>query len=319
MLTDAQKKERLLGIGGSDVGYIAGLSSYKSPLDLYLIKTGQKEDDEVSNEACLWGDKLEPIVAEEYATRNKVEIFKPESAIVHPEYYWMRCNLDFVVKGSKIVGEVKTAGFLGKEWGEELTEDIPYPYLLQCAHNAIVSEHLYGTEEVHLPVLSGGFGGLKQKIYVYQRNKKLEDSIINMTRKFWQEHVELRIPPQPKTLKEAASLYESNDEKVEIATDEVIEAINILKSIKAQLKELEEKKTTHELTVCRPLKEASMLVDSQGNKLATWKSQTSKRLNSAAAKSLVEIYLKSLSEKVGDDSEREKYYVESKSRVLRIA
>lgn len=283
MLTDEQKKERLLGIGGSDVGYIAGLSKYKSPLDLYLIKIGEIEDEEIDNEAIRWGNKLEPIVAAEYAERHGVEIFKPEKAIVHSEYYWMRCNLDFVVKDSRIVGEVKTTGFLGGDWGEELTEDIPYPFLLQCAHNAIVSEHLYNTERVDLPVLSGGIGGLKQKLYRYHRNKKLEDSVINMEREFWQEHVEQRLPPIPRNIKEAGILWPGRDGQVIIANDNHLKLYDSIKEIQQKIKELGDQEDKLKLDLIKEMDKNSELREDE-RWLARWRKETRKRLDQKALK-----------------------------------
>ncbi len=307
MLTAEQKKERLSGIGGSEVGYIAGISPYKSPLDIYFIKTGQTTDDDVSNEAIEVGNDLESYVADKYATRNSVEIFKPENAIVHPEYYWMRCHLDFVVTGTTIVGECKTAGFLGSEWGEELTDEIPTPYLLQCAHNAIVSEHLYGTTRVDLPVFAGGRGGLKHKVYTYHRNKKLEDNIIEMERKFWQEHVEKMIPPTPRSYKEAAIVWNSpEDGSTAVADDDAIEAINTIKAIREQVKELEKTEEEFKLRICQILKDSPLLVDSDGNKLASWNAQKSNRMDIEEFKSLHPNLYKA-------------YLKESKNRVLRIS
>ena len=40
MITEKQRQERKLGIGGSDMPIILGLSTYKTPYQLYLEKTG---------------------------------------------------------------------------------------------------------------------------------------------------------------------------------------------------------------------------------------------------------------------------------------
>ena len=41
---------RRMGIGGSDVAALLGISKWKSPLELWLEKTGQSEDEIVENE-----------------------------------------------------------------------------------------------------------------------------------------------------------------------------------------------------------------------------------------------------------------------------
>ncbi|WP_240491790.1 YqaJ viral recombinase family protein, partial [Acinetobacter baumannii] len=50
------------GIGGSDAAAIAGLSKYKSPVAVYLEKTGQLEQEE-AGETAYFGNKLEALVA----------------------------------------------------------------------------------------------------------------------------------------------------------------------------------------------------------------------------------------------------------------
>lgn len=279
MLTEEQKKERILGIGGSDIAAVAGISSYKTPLDVYLIKIGEKDDGDITSESIDVGNDLESYVANKYAQKMGVDIEIPQNSLVHPEYYWMRCNLDFIVKGSTIVGECKTTGALGEEWGDEGTDEIPAPYLLQCAHNAIVSEHLYGTTRVDLPVFSGGRGGLKHRVYTYTRNSKLESRIIEMEREFWQEHVEKRIPPQPTTFKEAGILWPSAQHHTKVATMDAIETINALKDIRDSIKKLQQQEEAKKIEICNYLQDASILLDADGSSLVTWKNQEANRMD----------------------------------------
>ena len=68
---------RRMGIGGSDVAPLLGLSKWKSELELWLDKTGQAEELEGENEAMLWGNIMEPILRshfEEVTGRKAVEV-----------------------------------------------------------------------------------------------------------------------------------------------------------------------------------------------------------------------------------------------------
>ena len=69
---------RKVGIGGSDVAVICGISKYKSPLQLWMEKTGQVDSEE-AGEAAYWGTVLEPIVRNEFTNRTgfKVDILIP--------------------------------------------------------------------------------------------------------------------------------------------------------------------------------------------------------------------------------------------------
>ena len=71
-MSEAKKawlKERKTYIGGSDIGAILGLSTFKSALDIYLSKTTDAID-EATSEAAHWGTVLEDVVAKEYSERT---------------------------------------------------------------------------------------------------------------------------------------------------------------------------------------------------------------------------------------------------------
>ncbi len=59
------------GIGSSDSAAVVGLSPYKSPLELWMEKTGRKAPDDLSdNEAVFWGSTLEPVIAQVYGEKT---------------------------------------------------------------------------------------------------------------------------------------------------------------------------------------------------------------------------------------------------------
>lgn len=307
MLTELQKKERLLGIGGSDAAAMVGISDYKTPLELYLVKVGDVESEDITSEAAYWGNVLEPVVAQECAQRMGFEIEKPENAIVHPEYYWLRCNLDFVAKGHPIVGECKTTGYFDNEkWGKEGTDEIPDEYLFQCVHNAIVSEPFFGTERVVLPVLAGGKGGHRYREYIYERNQNLEKRYIEISRRFWQEHVEKRIPPQATNIQDTRLLWPEDNGETRVATVEVVEIIRVINEIKNTKKPLEDREEELKLQLCKFMGDASILLDVNGAKLATWKTQSRNGLD-------MDLFKKEFSDLYQQFSKK------STSRVLRIS
>lgn len=60
---------RRKGIGGSDASAIAGINPWKSPMAVWLDKTGQIEPEE-AGEAAYWGNVLENVVADEFKERT---------------------------------------------------------------------------------------------------------------------------------------------------------------------------------------------------------------------------------------------------------
>ena len=74
MITEQQRNERNQGIGGSDMPVILGLSSYKTPYQLYLEKTGQFKSEQEQNQFQYWGEQLEGVIRDEFAKRNNTSL-----------------------------------------------------------------------------------------------------------------------------------------------------------------------------------------------------------------------------------------------------
>ncbi|MCI0719887.1 MAG: YqaJ viral recombinase family protein, partial [Acidobacteria bacterium] len=63
--------ERRKGIGSSDAAAILGVHPYKSAYTVWAEKTGLiVEDTEQIGEAALWGNVLEPVIAQQYSLRT---------------------------------------------------------------------------------------------------------------------------------------------------------------------------------------------------------------------------------------------------------
>src|SRR5665647_2757528 len=89
-------KYRKQGIGGSDVASVCGLSKWKSPMGLWLEKTGQVEP-EPAGEAAYWGTVMEPIIRNEFAARTGFKVKEVKAILQHKRFHWMLANLDGVL------------------------------------------------------------------------------------------------------------------------------------------------------------------------------------------------------------------------------
>ena len=63
-MTPEQIAERKSGIGGSDLACVLGLSPWRSPVDVWLEKTGQNAVAVEETPAMYWGSQLEELVAD---------------------------------------------------------------------------------------------------------------------------------------------------------------------------------------------------------------------------------------------------------------
>ena len=273
MLTLEQIEARRQGIGGSDAGAIAGLNPWKSPVDVYLEKTGEAPEVE-QNEAMYWGTLLEDTIARAYAEKTGHKIQRRTKTLRHPEMPWMLAHLDRVILGDRRgpgVLEIKTAG-RPDGWGEPGTDEIPDYYMAQVAHYMAVTGYAWA----RLAVL---IGGRDFRVYDIPRDDDLIDALIEIERRFWQEHVEPRVPPDPRSLQDLNALWPQDSGRVVQATPEIAEEVSELHRIKSEIADLEQIKKRHEATIKAYMEDAAVLEDEDGNVLATWKTSQTSRID----------------------------------------
>jgi putative phage-type endonuclease len=177
---------RRLGIGGSDAAVVVGVNKWKSPVALWLEKTGQAPDQDLSeNEAVYWGNVLEDIVAAEFARRTGLKVRRRNGIFQHPEYKFMLANLDRDIIGKNEGLECKTANFFAKsDW---TGDDVPDSYFLQCQHYCAVM----GYDGMHIAVLLGG----QQFIHKYiPRDDGVIAHLITAETIFWNHVVNNTMP-----------------------------------------------------------------------------------------------------------------------------
>ena len=86
-------EHRKHGIGGSDVSVVCGINKYKSPVQLWMEKTNQLQQEE-AGEAAYWGTQLENLVKSEFTKRTGIEVVERKELLQSTEYPFMLANLD---------------------------------------------------------------------------------------------------------------------------------------------------------------------------------------------------------------------------------
>jgi putative phage-type endonuclease len=228
---------RRLGIGGSDVSAIAGLSKWKSLVGVYLDKLGQTPHEDLAGEAAYWGNVMKDIVAKEFTVRTGLKVRRRNAILKHPDYPFMLANVDRFIIGKREGLLCKTTSeYLKGEWD---CEEIPTAYKLQCQHYMAVT----GFTAWHIAVLVGGNKFVHKKI---DRDETLITYLINIEKDFWENNVLKQIPP-PFDGTEASvdllkALYPESDYDTEIHLPSEVETlIDSLDQIKVDLTELQTK------------------------------------------------------------------------------
>lgn len=246
-------------IGGSEIGAIAGFSSYGSALTVYNEKLGLVEKFK-GNIHTLFGTRMEPMIREwvqedfvketgiklttyeyPYMMLDKEKEFFSANidgiGIVEEDYiYWENrdtAEIKFIPKGEMFGLEIKTGSeFLKKMWAGE---EIPDSYYCQCQWYMGVTGLNYFLIIYLL--------GKEVKWKVVPRNEDDIKALREIGVDFWENHIIPKIPPEPTGIKkETDEILEQQvlDDAEEIdITDKKLTKYN---EISEQIKELEKER-----------------------------------------------------------------------------
>ena len=277
---------RRTGIGGSDIGAILGLSPWRTPYDVFLEKTAPVEPEE--SDLMYWGTVLEDVVASEYQKRSGRRVQRVNQLLRHPEHDFAIANIDRAVIVPEIAGNVrwkngrlttdrilecKTAnGFTVDLWGEPGTDFVPDTYLLQCQWYMGVTD----TQVADLAVL---IGGNDYRTFTIVRDDSLFSDLLAEAEIFWR-NCKKGIAPAARTLYDAARKWPRHIAGKSVIVDvDVAKACECLEDINDQIKSLSAAADDLKLQIMTAFGEAEEITH-QGIRLATWKNQTSNRLDS---------------------------------------
>lgn len=178
-------------IGGSDAAAILGLSPWRSPMDVWMEKTGfapERRSDPARDFLLDLGQQLEPVIARLYERETKRLLEFPVSGPQHPQYPVLAGTPDRLVTGEKRGVEIKSENQFSNEFGEPGTDQVPYHYLIQCAHYmAITAYPVWDVALLH--------GGSRFAIYTIERDAELEKDMIDQLLAWWDRHVVHDRPP----------------------------------------------------------------------------------------------------------------------------
>lgn len=269
---------RKTGIGGSDASVVCGINRYKSPVELWMEKTGRQPHQE-AGESAYWGTQLESIVREEFTKRTEIKIDLCKQLLQSEKFPFMQANLDGVCHDPNYgdcIFEAKTASaFKMSEW----ENSIPDEYMLQIQHYMAVT----GFKAAYIAVLIGGNTFRWQLV---ERDEELITMLIRLESEFW-KCVENDTPPQ----------LDGSDASAKFLADKFVECkkaqINLPSEAEKLIEQYSEacEKLT-ELTEQKQLAEnklKEMLGNNEtgivGANIVSWKAVSQERLDSKTLKS----------------------------------
>ena len=266
MITEQQRIERRAGVGSSDSPIIMGFSGYKTPYQLYRDKLGLDSDTEdKETELQYWGNQLEPLIVSHFRRLHDVDVTLPDT-LVSKEYPHMRANLDGWIPEWNAVLEVKCSDkYMRNEWGVDGTDTIPMLYLVQVAHQCIVTNADKG-------IIAVLIGGNEYREFTYQLHAEFEQTIIDATSAFWFDNVLAKAEPESITIDDSRLKYrEVNPDTSVRANDEMLACIETLSLTKSKLKELDKIEKQAKMKVMEFMQHNECLVNESGQPLVSYK------------------------------------------------
>ncbi len=269
---------RKTGIGGSDASVVCGINKYKSPVELWMEKTGQLPYQE-AGEAAYWGTQLEPMVRTEFTQRTGIKVQLINQLLQSEEYPFMQANLDGICEHPNLgtcIFEAKTASaYKASEW----ENSIPAEYMLQIQHYMAVT----GYKGTYIAVLIGG-NTFKWKFI--ERDDEMIAMLISIESDFW-EHIKSNTPP-PLDGSDASAKFLSDRFPESVPGTQIVlpeSADTIIKEYDAaceQLSEITERKQKAENLLKDMLGDNE--IGTSGNRVISWKSISQERLDTKALK-----------------------------------
>jgi putative phage-type endonuclease len=191
MNKDEWKLARRGGIGGSDVAAILGLSPWKSGMDVWLEKKGLAEEKNDPDRDFLLdlGQQLEPVIARLYERQTESKLTLPFPMLwAHKSYPFLMGTPDRFVEGAARGVELKSESQFSDQFGDAGTDQVPWHYLLQCAHYmAVLDYDVWDVAVLH--------AGTRFGIYTLRRDRELEQTIIQQLCEWWERYIVKDTPP----------------------------------------------------------------------------------------------------------------------------
>ena len=253
---------RKLGIGGSDIGALLGLSQFKSPLQVFYEKT-EGATQEV-NEAMEIGAAIEPWILDRWLSTLD---YSPD---VLSELVTIQSNvLPFLIHSpDAILSDWQTAhtGVEIKNIRSDANWDpLPEFYMAQVQHGLLCS----GLDRWIVVALVGGQKLITREI---EPDKEIQGRIALEAEKFWTSHVLANVPPEPDGSETDSNVlnrrWGASQDEIALLPDYCLQD---LKTARRQLDASEKKMRKVEQTIKFRMGSKEHAVTESGEKLATWK------------------------------------------------
>ncbi|MDR2901860.1 MAG: YqaJ viral recombinase family protein [Lactobacillales bacterium] len=195
-------EKRKNGIGGSEASAVIGCNPYMTNVELWEIKTGRREQPDISEKACVkYGTMAEAPLIELFALDfPKYEVKHVDYDLrMHPDIPFLFVSLDGALldgNGRRGVLEVKTTNILQSMQAEKWNDRVPQNYFVQVLHSLLVTGYDFAVLKAQMKTEWNGEIQLKTRHYHFERQDFEADIQFLLDREivFW-DHVKKDVCP----------------------------------------------------------------------------------------------------------------------------
>ena len=234
---------RATGVGGSDMSAILGISSYATPLDIWLSKTGRNNPEKKDSWAIRKGNRLEGELRRWFKdTHPDMECYDGTNLSLASRHYpHMLASLDGYLYDPSTenfgVLECKTANsYRAADWrDEEGNPRIPDYYLVQVQHYLAVTGWEWG-------YVIADTSGVEPLIIRFERDEEDIAAIVNAAQNFWW-FVKSGEMPALSNAEDVRKVYPEPAEELEDCSDDddLYDLMQTYAAVQQQAKEAEAK------------------------------------------------------------------------------
>lgn len=187
-------KNRLRGIGGSEISAIIGQNPYMDNITLWEYKTGRKKPEDISDKPYVqYGTQAEMHLRGLFRLefpQYRVD-YVENNSWTNPRYPWAQASLDGWLTdqdGRRGVLEIKTTEILQSMQKERWNQQIPMNYYCQVLFYMAVVEADFAVLKAQLKTMFDGMPYLQTKHYTIERADVQSDIDYMMAKgaEFWE-------------------------------------------------------------------------------------------------------------------------------------
>jgi putative phage-type endonuclease len=264
---EAWLKVRNDSIGCSEAAAIVGMNPWKSSYTLWLEKTGQSQQEDISENECVhFGTILEQVVADEFCRREGKKVRKC-GLFRSNKYPFMTASFDRLLVGEDAGLECKTSNaFKREEWDEG---EIPPNYYVQCQHYMLVS----GLPRWYIACLIGGNHFVS---WVVERNDDDIAALEQAEIAFWdkvQRHIMPEVDGSESSTDSLKKMYKGGQAEPVMLPQESMDLLKRLDELKALKSDIDSQTKDIQNKLCAMLgdNEIGIIGEGDNERKVTWK------------------------------------------------